>query len=132
MPVQNYYNKPKVPRMFVPDGKAPVPLDARYLGLNRSIVEDREFKRGRFLEKLVDGSIKWDELDGHQHNCVFAKAVLRGREENEIVCSLCYELFSKAQDYKKHITGHFEHFNCNVCEKECWSLDHLESHMATH
>lgn len=131
MPAQNA-GKPKTPRVFVADGKPPVPLDIRYLGLNRSVAEDREFKRGRFLEKLIEGTIKWDELNEHQHNCVFAKAALRGREENEIVCCLCYQLFTKAHDYKKHVRGHFGNFSCNMCEKECWSLDDLESHLATH
>ena len=65
---------------------------------------------------------------------MFAKAALRGKEENEIVCSLCYLAFTKAQEYKKHVRSHFGQFSipCSICGHECWSLDHLEVHMATH
>ena len=93
----------KVPRMFIPDGRPALPLDVRYLGFNRTILEDKDFKRGKFLDKLAEGEIKWDQLNEHQQNCVFAKAALRGREENEIVCSLCFLAFTKAQEYKKHV-----------------------------
>ena len=124
----------KVPRMFIPDGRPPVPLDVRYLGFNRTILEDKDFKRGKFLDKLAEGEIKWDQLNEHQQNCVFAKAALRGKEENEIVCSLCFLAFTKAQEYKKHVRSHFGQFSipCSICGHECWSLDHLEVHMATH
>ena len=37
----------KVPRMFIPDGRPPVPLDVRYLGFNRTILEDKDFKKGK-------------------------------------------------------------------------------------
>ena len=125
----------KVPRMYIPPyGRTPVPLDVRYLGFNRSLLEDKEFKRGKFLGKLAEGELKWDELNHHQQDCVFAKAALRGREENEIVCSLCYQAFTKALEYKKHIRGHFGQFSiaCSICGHECWSLDDLQAHMSTH
>ena len=45
----------KVPRMFILDGRPPVPLDVRYLGFNRTILEDKDFRRGKFLDRLSEG-----------------------------------------------------------------------------
>ncbi len=83
------------------------PLNLIYLGINRDIVHSRDFKRGRFFEQLMEKSVSWDELDDSQRNCVYAKAALRGREENEILCSLCNFSFSKALDFKLHVQAHF-------------------------